>query len=41
LPEIEDSYVAFRDRLEALGLEPVLIGALAAQRDRWAAARAG
>lgn len=36
MPEIEDSYVAFRDRLEGLGLEPVLIGALAAQRYRLA-----
>jgi hypothetical protein len=36
LPEIEDSYVEFRDRLERLGLEPVLIGALAAQRYRLA-----
>jgi hypothetical protein len=36
LPEIEDSYAAFRDRLDALGLEPVLIGALAAQRYRLA-----
>lgn len=36
MPEIEDSYVEFRDRFEALGLEPVLIGALAAQRYRLA-----
>lgn len=36
MPEIEDSYAEFRDRLEALGLEPVLIGALAAQRYRLA-----
>lgn len=36
MPEIEDSYVEFRDRLTALGLEPVLIGALAAQRYRLA-----
>jgi len=36
LPEIEDSYVEFRERLEALGLEPVLIGALAAARYRLA-----
>lgn len=34
--EIEDSYVEFRERLEALGLEPVLIGALAAARYRLA-----
>jgi hypothetical protein len=34
LPGIEDSSVAVGDRLEALGLEPVLIGALAARRDR-------
>jgi len=36
LPEIEDSYADFRERLEALGLEPVLIGALAAGRYRLA-----
>jgi hypothetical protein len=36
LPEIEDFYVEFRDRLDRLGLEPVLIGALAAQRYRLA-----
>ena len=34
--EIEDSYVDFRDRLESLGLQPVLIGALAAARYRLA-----
>lgn len=36
MPEIEDSYVEFRDRFERLGLEPVLIGALAAARYRMA-----
>lgn len=36
MPEIEDCYAEFRDRFEALGLEPVLIGALAAQRYRLA-----
>lgn len=36
MPEIEDSYVEFRERLDALGLEPVLIGALAAARYRLA-----